>query len=156
MRVWEKGLTCPHLTARRISLGDVELQVIPPPGIPGWEQNNNSVGLIVEYGNFRLSLAGDAEQRQWTWWVENYPNQLQAVDAHKASHHGSSNGDGVTGSQPKELPNWTDTKDCLDAIAETTKKYLFLLRAEDYEKVGYDPASGWKAVFESACVKGNE
>ena len=42
--------------ARRISLGDVVLHVVPPPGIPGWDQNNNSVGLIVEYGSFRLSL----------------------------------------------------------------------------------------------------
>ena len=84
-------------TARRISLGDVELQVIPPPGIPGWDQNNNSVGLMVEYGNFRLSLAGDAEQRQWAWWREQYPDELLPVDVHKASHHGSSNGDSPTG-----------------------------------------------------------
>lgn len=80
-------------TARRISLGDVALHVVPPPGIPGWDQNNNSVGLIVEYGDFRLSLGGDAEQGQWAWWGEQYPDELRAVDVHKASHHGSSNGD---------------------------------------------------------------
>ena len=79
-------------TARRITLGEVTLQVVPPPGRLG-DQNNNSVGLIVEYGSFRLSLWGDAEQEQWAWWGTQYPGTFQAVDVHKASHHGSSNGD---------------------------------------------------------------
>ena len=59
-------------TARRLSLGEVVLHVIPPPRIPGWDQNDNSVGLIVEYGDFHLSLGGDAEARQWAWWDERY------------------------------------------------------------------------------------
>src|SRR4030095_15598273 len=54
-------------TVRLISLGDVVVQVLPPPGNPSWEQNDNSSGLIVEYGSFRMSLAGDAEQREWAW-----------------------------------------------------------------------------------------
>lgn len=51
-------------TDRRIALGDVSLHVIPPPGIPDSDHNDNSIGIAVEYGRFRLSLAGDAEPRE--------------------------------------------------------------------------------------------
>lgn len=80
-------------TARRIALGDVSIVVLAPPGVPAWEQNNNSVGIIVEYGTFRLLLAGDAEPRQWAWWLEHQSGLLGRVQVHKASHHGSRNGD---------------------------------------------------------------
>jgi beta-lactamase superfamily II metal-dependent hydrolase len=79
--------------ARRITMGDVTLTVVPPPGIRRWDQNDNSIGLVVEYGRFRLSLAGDAEPREWAWWAVNQPAWLAPVDVHKASHHGSVNGD---------------------------------------------------------------
>ena len=80
-------------TSRRISLGEAVLHVLPPPGQPGWDQNDNSVGLLVEYGTFRLLLAGDAEGRQWEWWLRQPAALLQPVHVHKASHHGSRNGD---------------------------------------------------------------
>jgi competence protein ComEC len=56
-------------------------------------RNDNSIGLIVEYGSFRMSLAGDAEQREWAWWLVSHSNLLRPVQVHKASHHGSRNGD---------------------------------------------------------------
>ena len=37
-------------TARRITLGEVTLQVLPPPGDPSLDNNDNSIGLIIEYG----------------------------------------------------------------------------------------------------------
>jgi len=80
-------------TARRIALGDVSIVVVPPPGVTAWEQNNNSVGIIIEYGTLRLLLAGDAEPRQWAWWLERQSELLGRVQIHKASHHGSRNGD---------------------------------------------------------------
>ncbi len=80
-------------TARRISLGDVAIVVLPPPGIASWDQNDNSVGMVIEYGAFRLSMAGDAEGRQWGWWLDRHAEQLGRVQVHKASHHGSRNGD---------------------------------------------------------------
>lgn len=80
-------------TARRVSLGDATLQVVSPPGIAAWDQNSNSVGIVVEYGTFRLSLAGDAEPREWSWWNARYPQFLSPVHVHKASHHGSRTGD---------------------------------------------------------------
>jgi competence protein ComEC len=47
----------------------------------------------VTFGAFRLSLGGDAERREWTWWMQHHPDLLGHVQVHKASHHGSNNGD---------------------------------------------------------------
>ncbi|MEO8679979.1 MAG: MBL fold metallo-hydrolase [Vicinamibacterales bacterium] len=80
-------------TARRISMGKVALQIVPPPGVAAWDQNDNSVGVVVEYGNFRLWLGGDAESREWAWWAEHNGPLLGHVHIYKASHHGSSSGD---------------------------------------------------------------
>jgi competence protein ComEC len=80
-------------TAQRITLGSVILQVLPPPGIRSWGNNENSVGLVVEYGDFRLGLTGDMEHRQFAWWSENHPELLVPVQVYKSSHHGSPNGD---------------------------------------------------------------
>ncbi len=84
-------------SVRRISMGDVALQVIPPPGIPAWDQNDNSIGLMLSYGPFRLSLTGDAEPREWSWWQTNLPTLLSSVQVHKSSHHGSAAGDTAAG-----------------------------------------------------------
>jgi len=80
-------------TARTISLGDVRLHVLPAPQRSSWGHNDNSVGVIVEFGDFRASLTGDAEPRLFDWWLATVPGQLRDVQVHKASHHGSSNGD---------------------------------------------------------------
>ena len=82
--------------ARTITLGDVELRIVPPPGKPAWGHNNNSVGVIIEYGEFRASLTGDAEPEQFEWWYENQRDAFPRVHVHKASHHGSANGDNET------------------------------------------------------------
>jgi hypothetical protein len=31
-------------------MGDVSLQIMPPLGTPDWNQNDNSIGIVVEYG----------------------------------------------------------------------------------------------------------
>jgi competence protein ComEC len=80
-------------TSRQITLGDVSLTVVPPPGIPDWDQNDNSIGLMLQYGEFRFSVAGDAEPREWSWWFTHQREPLREVRVHKASHHGSNNGD---------------------------------------------------------------
>jgi competence protein ComEC len=71
----------------------VSLQVLPPPGIPSWGQNNNSIGVLLEYGTFRLGLTGDAEPELFTWWYENVPHLMQPVHVYKSAHHGSEHGD---------------------------------------------------------------
>jgi len=83
-------------TARRLTIGNTSISFVPPPGIPDWDQNDNSIAAVIEYGEFRLSLAGDAEPREWAWWRTHQPEWLRRrVHVHKASHHGSSNGDTV-------------------------------------------------------------
>ena len=80
-------------TARRINLGEVSVQVLPPPGLSSFDNNNNSVGLVVTYGDFKAALTGDAEAEEFGWWTQNVPSLLENVDVYKASHHGSENGD---------------------------------------------------------------
>lgn len=84
-------------TLRTITLGDVRLRIVPPPGGEADEQNVNSVGVRVEYGDFAAFLGGDAEPPQWAWWLEAHPDELRPVHVHKASHHGSRNGDTPAG-----------------------------------------------------------
>ncbi len=82
--------------ARTITLGEVRLHIVPPPGKPSWGHNNNSVGVIIEYGEFRASFTGDAEPEQFEWWLEHHREAFPRVHVHKASHHGSANGDSPT------------------------------------------------------------
>ena len=80
-------------TARTIGLGEASVQVLPPPGLSSFDNNNNSVGLVVTYGDFKVALTGDAEAEEFNWWAQNTPGLLEDVDVYKASHHGSDNGD---------------------------------------------------------------
>lgn len=90
-RVEEGGVRYLEATPREISLGETLLRVIPAPeGVKGDEQNNRSITLLVERGEFRALLTGDSE-------VELLNALLAAaaapdVDVLKAAHHGSRNG----------------------------------------------------------------
>lgn len=95
--VAEAGSQLLEPTSQRITLGDAALQIVEPPKIVAWDQNDNSIGVVVEYGAFRLSLAGDAEPRQWSWLLTHQRDLLPRVQVHKSSHHGSNNGDTVAG-----------------------------------------------------------
>jgi len=78
---------------RTIRLGEATLDILPPSGDPALEHNDNSIGVIVQFGAFRASMAGDAEARLWEHWLEELPDALRPVAVHKASHHGSRHGD---------------------------------------------------------------
>ena len=75
-------------TARTIALGDVSLRVLPP-----WpearSQNNASVGLLVEYGAFRMLLTGDAEREELGYFLRM---GVPTAAVLKAGHHGALNG----------------------------------------------------------------
>jgi len=91
-------------TARTIRLGEATLRVVPPPLDEEFEANDTSVGLLVEMADFSMSLFGDAERHQWAWLLEHQADALEPVNVHKASHHGSRNGDtaeGIAALQPE-------------------------------------------------------
>ena len=80
-------------TSRKITLGDVSLQVLPPPDDSSLSSNDHSVGVIVSFGRFSAALTGDAERGEFNWWLEHVPKLLTPVTVYKAAHHGSPNGD---------------------------------------------------------------
>lgn len=45
----------------------------------------------MDYGEFSMLFAGDAEEDELAWLVEHH-RELLDVDVLKASHHGSNNG----------------------------------------------------------------
>jgi competence protein ComEC len=55
------------------------------------KENNNSVLVRIEHGQFSMLLTGDAEDDEREWLIANHPSLLD-VDVLKASHHGSNNG----------------------------------------------------------------
>lgn len=63
-----------------INLGSVKLTVLPPPpDLPRNEQNVNSVGLLVQYGSFRLLMTGDSETAETQGWLKKYPASFSTL-----------------------------------------------------------------------------
>ena len=54
------------------------------------EENNNSLGVIVQYRNFRALYTGDSQADELEFWVSM--NIIPRVHLLKAAHHGSQNG----------------------------------------------------------------
>jgi beta-lactamase superfamily II metal-dependent hydrolase len=88
-------------TTRTITLGAARLHVLaPPPEDSGASprtahrvprtQNNSSVGILVEYGEFRALFTGDSEQDELQYWLST--DTIPQVHVVKVAHHGSSNG----------------------------------------------------------------
>src|SRR5439155_16524 len=76
-------------TARTIAVGSARLRVLPPPARQG-DQNNGSVGILLEYGAFRALLTGDSEQDELDYWLKH--DSVPRVTVVKVAHHGSQNG----------------------------------------------------------------
>jgi competence protein ComEC len=75
-------------TSRTIALGSVQLRVLPPPAGDSL-LNDGSIGLVVEYGDFRALLTGDSEIDELNHFLAlGVPD----VTVLKAAHHGSRNG----------------------------------------------------------------
>jgi beta-lactamase superfamily II metal-dependent hydrolase len=75
-------------TARTITLGTATIQILPPP--PSNDQNNSSVGVLVEFGEFHALLTGDSELKELQSWLGD--GAIPRVNVVKVAHHGSSNG----------------------------------------------------------------
>jgi len=74
---------------RTITVGSVMLRILPPLLVDG-TQNDNSVGVLLEFGKFRALFTGDAEQRQLSRWLRD--QRIPRVQVLKAAHHGARNG----------------------------------------------------------------
>jgi competence protein ComEC len=78
---------------RKIELGSVVLRLFPQPPEDEGNENNNSVGIRVEYQEFSLLLTGDSQESEQSWWLKNVDDGLyRHVAVMKAPHHGSRNG----------------------------------------------------------------
>ncbi|WP_291430354.1 MBL fold metallo-hydrolase [Deinococcus sp.] len=77
-----------------VNLGSVKLRVIaPPPGMPD-DQNLNSVGLAVQFGEFRALMTGDSESPETEGWMAQERADLRGpFQVYKSIHHGAANGD---------------------------------------------------------------
>jgi len=91
--VVEEGISRLELEPRTLTLDGVALDILPPPEQPTWGLNDRSVGMVVRWGELTFTLGGDAEDRLWGWWLEQSLVPDGPVQLHKASHHGSRNGD---------------------------------------------------------------
>ncbi len=81
----------PRITpeGRTFMLGSVTLRVLPPPAGPGWSTNNRSVGILLEYGEFRALFTGDSEREELAHFIQLGVPQVTLL---KAAHHGARNG----------------------------------------------------------------
>jgi beta-lactamase superfamily II metal-dependent hydrolase len=76
-------------TERTITLGSLLVRVIPRP-LAQASQNNGSVGLPLEFGEFRALYTGDSERRELEGWVSG--GTIPNVTVVKVAHHGGRNG----------------------------------------------------------------
>jgi beta-lactamase superfamily II metal-dependent hydrolase len=74
---------------RRVELGSVLLTVFPQPAEDRAEENNNSVGIRLQYGAFSALLPGDAERAERVGWERWVPTLCSRCTVLKLAHHGS-------------------------------------------------------------------
>ncbi len=69
-----------------VEFGDVTLEFLEPPNVQGLEPNNYSIGILLEYGEFRALLTGDSEIEELNHFLRD---GVPDVTLLKAAHHGS-------------------------------------------------------------------
>lgn len=85
----EPDLIYLEATNRTITTGSASLRILAPAGIDP-SQNNNSVGMLVTFGEFLALFTGDSEIPQLAHWLAT--DSVPRVHVLKAAHHGSWNG----------------------------------------------------------------
>ena len=110
----QRGIPAQSLAADTITVDGVDFVILAPDPIDNEcpdEENNNSIVVRMEFGQFSMLFTGDAETDQREWLMEHHPALLD-VDVLKASHHGSRNGaDGTVNGQ-----SWMDVVDPDDVV----------------------------------------
>lgn len=82
----------PGSAPRKIGLGSVVLTVFPQPPEDAQDENDNSIGIRLDYGDFSALLTGDSQDRARAFWAKACPSLLKDVTILKLAHHGSRNG----------------------------------------------------------------
>lgn len=77
---------------RRIELGAVILTIFPQAPENPTNENDNSVGIRLQYGSFSALLPGDSERSERAWWERQAPKLCADATVLKLAHHGSNNG----------------------------------------------------------------
>lgn len=104
--VADQGIPSQSIGADTLEVDGVRFIIAPPdPTVDSCpeEENDNSILVRMEFGEFSMLFTGDAETAEREWLMEHHPALLN-VDVLKASHHGSINGaDGTFNNQ-----SWMD------------------------------------------------
>lgn len=88
------GTTFQKANAQVFTLGSMKVRIFGPPRGMNDDQNNNSVGVRVEFGKFTALLTGDSEREETTAWLaQGRPEARGPVQIYKSIHHGARNGD---------------------------------------------------------------
>lgn len=82
----------PTSKPRRVELGSATLTILPQPPEDKQEENDNSIGVRLQYGGFSMLLTGDSEPPSRKWWLEHCPELIRDCSVLKLAHHGSRNG----------------------------------------------------------------
>lgn len=89
-----RGVPKQSVGADTLAVDGVSFILLPPDPTTDpcpSKENDNSILVRLDYGQFSMLFAGDAEIAERTWLMANYPELLD-VDVLKASHHGGNNG----------------------------------------------------------------
>ena len=84
----ERGLQYLRATERAITVGSVTVRILPTSSVAA-TQNNGSVGVVVEYGEFRAVYSGDSESPALAAWLAT--GRVGRATLVKVGHHGSVN-----------------------------------------------------------------
>ncbi|MGM0592524.1 MAG: lamin tail domain-containing protein [Halobacteriota archaeon] len=78
-----------------ISIDGVDVSVLGPPesALDGGDRNENSIVLLLTYGETTVLLPGDAEDDEESYLVDHY-EEIRDVTVLKAGHHGSRSSSG--------------------------------------------------------------
>jgi beta-lactamase superfamily II metal-dependent hydrolase len=89
--VKSEGITAVEPTSRprKVELGTVEITILPQPPEDVKEENDNSIGLRLQYGGFSMLLTGDSEDDERRWWLAHCPDLVGDCSILKLAHHGS-------------------------------------------------------------------
>jgi len=82
----------PGPAARRIGLGSAVLTVLPQPPEDTQDENDNSIGIRLDYGDFSALLTGDSQGPARAYWLRTCPALVRDCTVLKLAHHGSRNG----------------------------------------------------------------